>query len=246
MKLLRNWLLAASTTALAACPDGKEESTSTTGTATEATSEGTTEEPTRGGATSEGSTSGATTEAPPATCPDLMAQEDAALVKICECLVDRMEFPDVETCVMGNSTPPEVQQCICGVYDASPGGLAGHACLGQAFAAYGDCLSMIACTDEAAFTACLDAYNATMCPFDKEVEGALDLSCFGRDAFVCGSGEEIPQHYTCDMEVDCRDGSDEAKALCVFTCGSGEEIPKALRCDGSPDCMDMSDEANCP
>lgn len=219
MKILRNWLLAASTTALAACPDGKEESTSTTGTGTEATSEGTTEDPTSGGATSggstsggatEGSTSGATTEAPPATCQELMAQEDAALVKICECLVDRMEFPDVETCVMGNSTPPEVQQCMCGVYDASPGGLAGLACSEQAFAAYADCLSMIACTDEAAFTACLDAYNATMCPFDKEVEGALDLQCFGSDAFLCGSGEEIPQHYACDMEMDCRDGSDEA------------------------------------
>lgn len=254
MQLLRNWLLAASAIALAACPDGKDEPTSTTGSATEATtgsateatSGGTTEEPTSGGSTGEGSATGATTEAPPATCQEILAQEGEALVKICGCLVERMEFPDVETCVMGNSTPPEIQHCMCGVYDASPGGLEGLECESQAFSAFADCVSMIACTDEAAYTACLDPYSATMCPFDKDTEGALDLQCFGQDAFQCGSGEEIPHHYACDMEMDCRDGSDEVKELCVFTCGSGEEIPEELRCDGSADCLDGSDEASCP
>ena len=60
---------------------------------------------------------------------------------------------------------------------------------------------------------------------------------------MCGSGEQIPDSWTCDYVVDCRDMSDEAG--CSFACGSGELIAIEWKCDGEPDCEDGSDEVGC-
>jgi hypothetical protein len=51
---------------------------------------------------------------------------------------------------------------------------------------------------------------------------------------MCTSGETVPLSFTCDMENDCKDMSDEDPKACAFTCGSGESIPKGGVCDGEP------------
>ncbi|XP_026042641.1 low-density lipoprotein receptor-related protein 2 isoform X1 [Astatotilapia calliptera] len=68
----------------------------------------------------------------------------------------------------------------------------------------------------------------------------------------CSDNSEcIQNHYFCDGEADCRDGSDEAKcsSSCEkdqFQCAHGRMcIEKSQVCDGVPHCQDRSDEAEC-
>uniref|UniRef100_A0A8C0GDM4 Uncharacterized protein n=1 Tax=Chelonoidis abingdonii TaxID=106734 RepID=A0A8C0GDM4_CHEAB len=58
--------------------------------------------------------------------------------------------------------------------------------------------------------------------------------------FSCASGRCIPISWTCDLDDDCGDRSDES-------CNSGRCIPVHWTCDGDNDCGDYSDEthANC-
>ena len=64
----------------------------------------------------------------------------------------------------------------------------------------------------------------------------------GAGVFVCDNGEEIPEDWENDGEIDCSDGSDENDEGSTFTCDNGEEIPADWENDGEEDCSDGSDE----
>lgn len=253
MRLLRHPSILLSTVLLAACPDKENDSTSMTGTTTDAstggtssTSSSTTDQPTTSGTTTSGTSTSGTTGTPPGgACGAFVASKTAALTSLCGCLVEQMQFPDVETCLMLVADPPEIDQCTCDVLADFPAVDPFLTCQTKVQDDLTKCLSGISCTDMAAFDGCFEAAgNASdLCPeSDKQADGAIELQCHDGMAFMCKSGEQIPQSYTCDNEMDCPDSSDEDKALCIFTCMNGEEVPIYTKCDGSPDCMDMSDE----
>ena len=64
----------------------------------------------------------------------------------------------------------------------------------------------------------------------------------GDGVFVCDNGEEIPEDWENDGEIDCSDGSDENDEGSTFTCDNGEQIPAEWENDGEEDCSDGSDE----
>ena len=64
----------------------------------------------------------------------------------------------------------------------------------------------------------------------------------GAGVFVCDNGEEIPEDWENDGEIDCSDGSDENDEGSTFTCDNGEQIPAEWENDGEEDCSDGSDE----
>jgi hypothetical protein len=77
-----------------------------------------------------------------------------------------------------------------------------------------------------------------------------------QDHFKCDNGRCISKKWLCDMEDDCRDGSDEKNCPSVnpVTCGSTEFkcggpivqcIPNSWKCDGENDCKDGLDEKDC-
>jgi len=72
----------------------------------------------------------------------------------------------------------------------------------------------------------------------EEISGGDD----GDGVFVCDNGEEIPEDWENDGEIDCSDGSDENDEGSTFTCDNGEEIPADWENDGEEDCSDGSDE----
>nr|2FYJ_A Chain A, Low-density lipoprotein receptor-related protein 1 [Homo sapiens]2FYL_B Chain B, Low-density lipoprotein receptor-related protein 1 [Homo sapiens] len=71
--------------------------------------------------------------------------------------------------------------------------------------------------------------------------------------FSCASGRCIPISWTCDLDDDCGDRSDESAScayptcfpLTQFTCNNGRCININWRCDNDNDCGDNSDEAGC-
>ena len=79
--------------------------------------------------------------------------------------------------------------------------------------------------------------------------------CPGGGWACSGAGQCVLRERVCDGRPDCRDGSDEAAAVCagrtcdpVFLFQCGEEagcVSTTQVCNGRPDCRDGSDEANC-
>ena len=70
-------------------------------------------------------------------------------------------------------------------------------------------------------------------------------SYYSKAAFACDDGNCISFDKVCNLEVDCRDRSDERKCKNNFKCEkSGEYIPLSRKCDRKFDCYDFSDECN--
>ncbi|KAJ4947898.1 hypothetical protein JOQ06_009929 [Pogonophryne albipinna] len=73
--------------------------------------------------------------------------------------------------------------------------------------------------------------------------------------FRCTDGSCIAEHWYCDGDTDCKDGSDEENcpsdvmaATCSveeFQCAYGRCILDIYHCDGDDDCGDWSDESDC-
>jgi len=155
-----------------------------------------------------------------------------------------MDYPDVQTCIEDGLQGEVI--CECEQYAADPGNPGYGGCFAVAEAAYTGCIAQLTCEQLEADFDCIDAYLNQLdgCGEPtKASDGDVYVECYMDPGFMCGSGETIPELYTCDAEDDCADKSDEADAVCLFTCGSGEQIPTHAVCDGQPDCMDMSDEA---
>ncbi|CAL1527039.1 unnamed protein product [Lymnaea stagnalis] len=75
----------------------------------------------------------------------------------------------------------------------------------------------------------------------------------GSNEFACKDGNAcIPIKWTCDIEQDCDDGSDEGLTCPTdcshanqFSCKNKQCISRDFVCDGSNDCGDSSDETDC-
>lgn len=110
-------------------------------------------------------------------------------------------------------------------------------------------LQELACTARCFRQASCDSLETALCgeaipllPSLTELERCI-IDCV--PVFTCHDGEEIPERWVCDGDLDCRDGEDE-EGCPTFRCGSGERVPEDYRCDGWPDCDDGSDEEGCP
>lgn len=224
------------------------ESTAGTTTAGTTTAGTTTDEPTTGvtGGMTSGSTGEGTSGGPGGgACEAYNKTQVMVAERICTCAVEAGDFPDVQSCLEILTEPPADAMCRCDTLAAFPESDAAYQCVVDASPALVMCLEAAACGDQAAQMACFDAFEmvAGQCPEpSKQADGAVGLQCQGEPAFMCTSGEQVPEYFTCDMEMDCKDGSDEAKDKCIFTCTDGQEVPSYSKCDGVPDCMDMSDE----
>ncbi len=220
----------------------------TGGGATSATTGGTTgDDPT--GTASGGGTTGGTTGGDPQIAMDCAAGEaasDQLQEQQCTCEVAAGNYPDVATC-LADGPPQPPPGCSCEVYAADPAEGPFVACSSAAVVKFAACMQPLACDDMAAMEMCASDYFMALDGCGQPMTSTLaqlEIHCGGATAWMCGSGETIPDTWQCDGQDDCKDGSDELD--CVFTCTDGQQIPKKFVCDGSNDCADGSDELNCP
>lgn len=74
---------------------------------------------------------------------------------------------------------------------------------------------------------------------------------FSEGFFQCKSKDCIYEDQVCNGRPECRDGSDETRALCLthycnesgFKCNYGGCVTLQSRCNGKLDCLDASDES---
>lgn len=237
---------------------------STTGTTARETTEGTTDANETGTASWTGTTT--TTGPDPTTgtttdvttgedrdlgmiCASLLSRNVEAVQDLCQCDVEAGVWSDLKACMDYNGVDAAAVECECSVYVDYPDLEPSFDCLDLAVAAYLECVAPHDCSAVVAREACLSDYTMAgdLCPsmHDNAAAGEVEILCHGAPAFMCMDGGQVPEAWTCDLEPDCGDGSDESGCP-VFQCGDGEEIPDFWQCDGMEDCMDASDEDGCP
>lgn len=183
-------------------------------------------------------------------CTSDLTRKDAIASEQCQCQVDQGMFTDVAACLAQSGAKPSTPACTCEIYGAHPETRAGLECAAPAQEALLACLADVSCVqDTTAYNACTDPYyNAisTCGAPAKSLTSQIAIECEMIAPFVCGSGEAVPETWTCDLKADCKDGSDEKDCAGSFMCDDGKFIDEGLKCDEFPDCADESDEQNCP
>ncbi|CAG7731518.1 unnamed protein product, partial [Allacma fusca] len=75
-----------------------------------------------------------------------------------------------------------------------------------------------------------------------------DCPCPNESDFICDDERCIPESWTCDGYLDCRDETDEDNCqICRgYECPDGTCIAKIWVCNGRENCPGGEDEENCP
>lgn len=228
------------TVLLPACGDDKGETSQATATSDSTTGGSTTSQPTTGdgsttdgtatddtatddtvtdGTATDGSTSSPTTGGTGGGIKEDCDAADAASYQIdlhdCGCAVEEMDFVDVESCLMVFGSDQEGQAlkaCACEVEAVDPSNASVEACRRVQLETFAACVTPLACSDSVGRDACFDAFFDFGCGLiSMQSLAQIALQCEGAAPFMCGSGETIPDYWTCDGTNDCMDGSDEQK-----------------------------------
>lgn len=194
-----------------------EPSTSASTSTAEPTTAGATEGPPADGSSTDGTgsspTTGDTGGGIAENCEAASAFEGEVNLNACTCSVEQGEYPDVEYCLTAIGEDEKVVQqraCVCEVVAADPGAAAAVACNRDRWENFLACLTPLMCSDGSARQDCFDAWlNADCVELSKQTSGQISLQCLGSTPYMCGSGETIPDYWTCDGTNDCTDGSDE-------------------------------------
>lgn len=184
-------------------------------------------------------------------CREGAARKRTIAEEQCRCQVDQGMFVDLAACLGPTGDAAALDACTCDVYGEFPETRDDLECLAPAQTSVIACLAGVACTSgTGAYDVCINAYYTAIAACQVPTTpllSALALRCEQVPPFVCGSGETIPETWTCDLDPDCEDASDEADCAGTFMCADGSEfIEDALRCDAFADCNDGSDEQDCP
>ncbi|XP_042200597.1 low density lipoprotein receptor a isoform X2 [Callorhinchus milii] len=93
------------------------------------------------------------------------------------------------------------------------------------------------------------------CLSPPPADGEVFTGLCEKGSFRCGNGRCIKDHWLCDGQSECEDGSDESVETCKnktcssteFNCGGriNKCIPKTWVCDSQKDCESGIDEQNC-
>ena len=183
-------------------------------------------------------------------CKTVEAEKAVVVDTQCVCAVEYGHFPDAAACVAHLGKTAEQVDCTCTLYAKESWSKPVLNCASDAQKALLDCYSMFECSNMEELDNCDFFYLQILgsCPSPLgDFEAELGVACFDEPAFVCGSGENLPQDVVCDFELDCKDGSDEQQ-MCPtpFECNDGTMIPDYFKCDGHYECPDGSDESGCP
>lgn len=214
---------------LPACGDDKGATSQASSTSDGTTGGSTTSQPTStsttdatatatGGTTTDGGTSGPTTGgADPGIkedCDARVAADLQATTYSCGCAVEEGMYLSVDDCLAATGHDAQGQAaaaCACEIAATDPSSASPEACRRAKFEAFAACLAPLMCSDSSGRQACFDALlDGASCGFgSKQTDGQISLQCDGAPSSMCGSGETIPDYWTCDGESDCMDGSDE-------------------------------------
>lgn len=211
-----------------ACGDDKGGTSQTTATSDGTTGGSTTSQSTStdglttGASTTDGSSTDGSTSSPTTggtgggikeDCDAAAAAGLQADIYDCGCSVEEGTYPSVEFCLMEIGYDAAAQAevaCACEVEAADPNNASVEACRRVKFETFYACLAPLMCSDHGARQACFDAFLEGSCgSISKQSQVQILLQCWGEKPYVCGSGETIPELWTCDGENDCMDGSDE-------------------------------------
>jgi hypothetical protein len=132
---------------------------------------------------------------------------------VCTCEVEDGSSPDLETCLAtlnGDAEEAALDACRCEQYATDPSNAGAEQCRRAQWEMFLACITPLSCSEKAAYSACFNAFLDGECPdISKQGLAQTELKCYGADPFTCGSGETIPDDWTCDDRIDCMDGSDE-------------------------------------
>lgn len=174
---------------------------------------------TTGGATTDGGTSSPTTGGTGGgieeDCNASFALSLQVNMYVCTCAVEDGSSPDLATCLAnlnGDAAEAALDACRCEQYATDPSNAAAEQCRRAQWEMFLACITPLMCSEKDAYNACFNAFLDGQCPdISKQGLAQSELKCLGAAPFMCGSGETIPDTWTCDNRVDCMDGSDEMK-----------------------------------